>query len=98
MKQLTELYLSKRDKLPKLLMLKLLMTMVGNQMKISLSNFMILKTQKNFKERILNAELLLLMMTSQETSNLKKKRRSLLQLPRAQLKLLFKELKDQMVK
>lgn len=66
MKQLTELYLSKRDKLPKLLMLKLLMTMVGNQMKISLSNFMILKTQKNFKVKILNAELLLLMMTSQD--------------------------------
>ena len=71
MKQLTELYLSKRDKLPKLLMLKLLMTMVGNQMKISLSNFMILKTQKNFKVRILNAELLLLMMISQDKFALK---------------------------
>ena len=69
-----ELLLLLKDKVMKLSMSKSLMTMVGNQMRTSLSNSME-KMVRSSLEKTPGAELLLLMMISQDNLLSKRKRR-----------------------
>lgn len=92
-----ELLLLLKDKVMKLSMSKSLMTMVGNQMRTSLSNSME-KMVRSSLEKIPGAELLLLMMISQDNLLSKRKRRLIAPLMINMHQLLLPERTDQMEK
>lgn len=81
----------------KLSMSKSLMTMVGNQMRTSLSNSME-KMVRSSLEKTPDAELLLLMMISQDNLLSKRKRRLIAPLMKNMHQLLLPERTDQMEK
>jgi len=92
-----ELLLLLKDKVMKLSMSKSLMTMVGNQMRTSLSNSME-KMVRSSLEKTPDAELLLLMMISQDNLLSKRKRRLIAPLMINMHQLLLPERTDQMEK
>jgi len=92
-----ELLLLLKDKVMKLSMSKSLMTMVGNQMRTSLSNSME-KMVRSSLEKTPGAELLLLMMISQDNLLSKRKRRLIAPLMINMHQLLLPERTDQMEK
>jgi len=92
-----ELLLLLKDKAMKFLMLRSLMTMVGNQMRTSSSNSMG-KMVKSSKEKTPRQELPLLMMISQDNLLSKKKRRLIAPLVNQMHQLLLPERMDLMEK
>lgn len=92
-----ELLLLLKDKVMKFLMLRSLMTMVGNQMRTSSSNSMG-KMVKSSKEKTPRQELPLLMMISQDNLLSKKKRRLIAPLVNQMHQLLLPERMDLMEK
>jgi hypothetical protein len=92
-----ELSLLLKDKVMKLSMSRSLMMMVGNQMRISLSNSME-KMVRSSVEKIPSAELLLLMMISQDNLLSKRKRRLIAPLMKNMHQLLLPERTDLMEK
>ena len=92
-----ELLLLLKDKVMKFLMLRSLMTMVGNQMRTSSSNSMG-KMVRSSKEKTPRQELPLLMMISQDNLLSKKKRRLIVPLVNQMHQLLLPERMDLMEK
>jgi hypothetical protein len=92
-----ELSLLLKDKVMKLSMSRSLMMMVGNQMRTSSSNFME-KMVRSSVVKIPSAELLLLMMISQDNLLSKRKRRLIAPLMKNMHQLLLPERTDLMEK
>jgi len=92
-----ELSLLLKDKVMKLSMSRSLMMMVGNQMRISSSNFME-KMARSLVVKTPSAELLLLMMISQDNLLSKRKRRLIAPLMKNMHQLLLPERTDLMEK